>query len=423
MTHKPDHPESQKDLLRVLEVARTLAVVCDLPQLLTQVIDAGRDVLKADRGSVFLYDPPNDELYMTTGTGLASLRFSAKQGLAGQCATTRTILNIPDCYADPRFNQDIDKQTGYRTHCMMTIPLIGLEDKLVGVMQLLNADKGTFDQDDEHIALALAGQAAVAIQRAQLLEEQQVKIRMQQDLALAKDIQQGVLPKTLPHIEGYDLAVFSQPADETGGDIYDVIEQDEKIILVLADATGHGIGPALSVTQMRAMFRMGLRLGADLNPLVQHIDEQLEDDLDGSRFITAFFGLLDPQTHQIHYEAPGQAPLLCYHAQTDQFESRDASSVPLGVMPLAIGDITEPFEMDQEDIFILLTDGFYECQREDDEQFGTLGVQQVIREHHNQSAKQIIKALINALHTFAPGCPQADDWTAIIVKRISTNSE
>tara|TARA_Y100001933_G_scaffold265244_1_gene338023 strand:+ start:7036 stop:8292 length:1257 start_codon:yes stop_codon:yes gene_type:complete len=416
-------------MLRVLEVAKQLAAPCPLCDLLNAVIEAGRDVLQADRGSVFLYDDQPHELYMITGTGLEALRFCADQGLAGQCANSRNVLNIPDCYADSRFNQDIDRKTGYRTQSMITVPLVGLEDKLVGVIQMLNAQRGHFDDEDEQIALALAGQAAVAIQRAQLLEEQQVKIRMEQDLSLARDIQMGVLPTELPTVEGYDIASFSQPADLTGGDIFDVVrlskdegDQDDPkspVLVMLADATGHGIGPALSVTQMRAMFRMGLRLGADLPTLRQQIDSQLEEDLGGSRFITAFFGLLDPQKHEIDYEAPGQAPLLCYHIADDSYESRDASGMPMGIMSSIPHDAVEPFKMAEGDIFILLTDGFFECHREGEKaMFGEDGVMKVIREFRDASAEKIIEELVKALNAYAPNQPQADDWTAIVIKRL-----
>ncbi len=428
MLNDSEQFDRAKSMLRVLEVARRLAAPCPLCELLDAVIDAGRDVLQADRGSVFLYDQQPHELYMITGTGLEALRFCADQGLAGECASKRDVLNIPDCYADCRFNQEIDRKTGYRTNSMITVPLVGLEDKLVGVMQMLNAQRGHFDDEDEQIALALAGQAAVAIQRAQLLAEQQVKIRMEQDLNLARDIQMGVLPSALPAVTGYDIATFSQPADQTGGDIFDVVrlsrddaEEDDPnspVLLMLADATGHGIGPALSVTQMRAMFRMGLRLGTDLHTLRQHIDSQLEEDLGGSRFITAFFGILDPRKHQIDYEAPGQAPLLCYHAADDSFENRDASGMPMGIMASVPHDAVEPFAMEAGDIFILLTDGFFECQKPGSkDMFGSEGVEQVVRKHRNDSADTIIKALVQALLEYAPNQPQADDWTAIVVKR------
>lgn len=416
--------QSVAKLLRLLDVVKQLAAPVELDALLSHVIDAGREVFDADRGSVFLYDAEPRELYMKVATGLKELRFSIDNGIAGQCARDRAIINVPDCYADERFNQEIDRKTGYRTNCLIAVPLIGLEDELVGVMQLLNPAKGCFDSEDEQLAEALGSQAAVALHRAMLIEERIVKVRMENDLAIASEIQQNVLPNEMPTVDGYDIAAFNRPADETGGDIYDVArrpgEEDDPaapVMLMLADATGHGIGPALSVTQSRAMFRMALRLGGELSEIVSHIDHQLEEDLDASRFITAFFGVLDPKTHVIDYEAPGQGPLLHYRKATGDCDIRAATSVPLGIMPGLPGDEHEPFVLAVGDIFLLLTDGFFEGSNEADEEFGEDRVCAIIHEHADDTSEKIIATLVEALDAWRGSGHQADDWTAVVVKR------
>lgn len=413
----------------VLEVARDLAAPCPLPELLTKVIDGARALLQADRGSVFLYDDKTHELYMISGTGIESLRFSATLGLAGECATTQKLLNIPDCYADPRFNREIDRKTGYRTQCLLSVPLMGLQNRLVGVMQLLNSAKGSFDERDQTIAIALGAQAGVAIQRQQLLEVQQIKQKMERDLLVARDIQRGVLPARMPDLRGYEIACYNRPADETGGDIYDVAhiagdndsraDANNPVVLLLADATGHGIGPALSVTQVRAMFRMGLRLGASLGDVVQRIDQQLYDDLGGSRFVTAFVGVLDPQNNQLEYQACGQGPLLFYHRAEDRFDFRAATGLPLGIMPDLPGDEVDPVPLQPGDWVVLLTDGFYECMGPTNDQFGEERVAELVRKHRDEAPQVLIEALLAALDEFAyqHGVTQADDLTAIVLRR------
>src|SRR5210317_942977 len=148
-------------LRQILEVTRKLAAPFDLDTMLSEVVDAAREVLDADRGTVFLYDDQSDELVVRVGTGLEQIRIPADKGIVGESAQTREIINVPDCYADPRFNRAIDRQTGYRSRCMLTIPLIGYEDSLVGVLQILNKIDGVFDEKDEYVAQALAAQAAV----------------------------------------------------------------------------------------------------------------------------------------------------------------------------------------------------------------------------------------------------------------------
>ncbi len=416
---------SHAQVMRLLDVARQLGAPCDLSEMLETVINVARDVLQADRGTVFLYDDETRELYIKVATGLKELRFSIDgTGIAHECARTRQIINVPDCYADDRFNQSFDKQTGYRTRCLIAVPLIGLDDELVGVMQVLNKEDGIFDDSNEQIASALASQAAVAIQRSLLIDERMVKVKMEHDLQIAQEIQQNVLPESLPTIAGYDIAAFNRPADETGGDIYDIgrhpdDEDDESapVMLMLADATGHGIGPALSVTQSRAMFRIGLRLGASLTELIEHIDEQLDTDLPSSRFITAFFGKLDPKAHHIEYDAPGQGPLLHYCAADGSFDSRAATNVPLGIMPGTPADDHDPFKMGVGDIFILITDGFFEGVDEQEVEYGEPRVMEVVARHADGSAQGIIDALVSALDEYRGTGPQLDDWTAVIIKR------
>jgi len=411
-------------VMRLLDVTRKLAAPCDLDELLTLIIDVGREVLGADRGTVFLHDAGRRELFIKVATGVNEIRFNIDQGIAGQCARDQQIINVPDCYGDGRFNRDVDKQTGYRTRCLIAVPLVGLDDELVGVMQLLNPQKPHFDNLDERIAEALAGQAAVAIQRARLIEDRMEKLKLEADLDIARQIQMNVLPKTLPPCAGYELADFSEPADQTGGDIYDIVSLDSEndaapMLILLADATGHGIGPALSVTQARAMLRMALRYSADLDKLVYHANAQLAQDLASNRFITAFVGMLDPQQHRILYHAPGQGPLLHFAMADRRCHWLNASTVPLGIVEDLDMKRPDPIDMAPGDMLVLLTDGFYEYQNEQDEQFGQDRVGEVILRHCDQPAAQIITHLVEQAKQFAGAAPQVDDLTALIVKRLA----
>ena len=108
---------------------------------------------------------------LEVATGIAAgARARRAPGLVGACARDRQIINVPDCYADPRFDPGVDKASGYRTRCMLTLPLIDHKDVLVGVMQVLNKADGVFDADDEVLATALAAQCAVALQRVRMTE-------------------------------------------------------------------------------------------------------------------------------------------------------------------------------------------------------------------------------------------------------------
>ncbi len=419
-------PITDNRLLRkLLEVARMLAGPYELTEMLGRIVDAGRTVLNADRGTVFLYDAATRELYVKIGTGIDELRFSIDKGIAGECARTRAIINVPDCYADPRFNQEIDRKTGYRTQTLLAAPLIGLDGQLVGVMQLLNSGNGRFSAADEVLAETFASHAAVAIQRSLLLEERLIRLKLERDLEVARQIQQAVLPQKLPAMKGYDLAAFGRPAEQTGGDIYDLAgipiddETDacQRMLVMLADATGHGIGPALSVTQVRSMIRLAARLGVPLDEVITQVNRQLAADLAPNRFVTAFVGVLDGTTHELTYQAAGQGPLLQVCGCTGECAFLNASTMPMGIVADLPLDPPEPMRLTAGDLVVLLTDGFYEYQNAAGDQFGRDRVAKVIAENRHRQAKEILDALLQALDQFAAGAPQADDLTAIIIKR------
>jgi phosphoserine phosphatase len=410
----------------LLDVARQLAAPGDLNTLLTKVVDAGRTVLNAERGSVFLYDPKKKELYSKVATDSTEIRFGIETGIAGACARDRMTVNVPDCYADPRFNREFDHKTGYRTRALIAVPLIGLDRDLVGVLQLINPAKAAFDSNDEAIAHVIASQAAVAIHRTRLLEDRMEKIRLRRDLAVAREIQIGVLPPTLPDVHGYELAAHFQPAEETCGDIYDMVQiqapseeanGNQAVYLLLADASGHGIGPALSVTQVRSMLRIGVLLSDDLDRLFSCIGYQLSQDLAASRFVTAFIGRLDPLTHRIEYHAGGQGPLLHFKAATGECLWRNASTHPLGILGMDNLERPSPIMMDPGDSLIVLTDGFFEYHNAAGDLIGTEPFEAVCRKNADVSAQALLKALVEEVQQFAQGAPQRDDLTGIIVRR------
>jgi phosphoserine phosphatase RsbU/P len=284
---------SVADMEVILNVTRDLAAPHDLATMLNAVVAAAKQVLKAERGSVWLYDTTADEMIMEVATGIAPVRIPGSAGFVGACARERRIINVPDCYADPRFNSEVDRASGYRTRCMMTLPLLDHADSLVGALQVLNKADGVFDANDEALATVLAAQCAVAIQRARMTEEIIEGERVRRELETARIVQMSTLPSSMPVVTGYDFHGMSRPASETGGDTFDLAVVDQGVLIVLGDATGHGIAPALSVTQMQAMLRMAFRLGADLETTFINVNNQLEQTTAQDRFITAFIGLLD----------------------------------------------------------------------------------------------------------------------------------
>jgi phosphoserine phosphatase RsbU/P len=408
---------SPRDLEPILAVARKLATPFDLETMLGQVVTAARQVLRAERASVWLYEAATDELVMRSSGELGAVRVPASAGLVGTCARTRQLINVPDCYTDPRFDPTLDHQTGYHTRCILTLPLVGHQDALVGVMQVLNKTSGTFLEEDEALATVLAAQCAVALERVRLTEALVEGERMRKELEMARVVQRATLPARMPSVPGYDVHGAFDPAALTGGDTFDLALLDQGLMVVLADATGHGMGPALSVSQMQAMLRMAFRLGAGLEASFTEVNNLLAEALPGDQFITAFVGVLDPQAHRLRFHSAGQGPILLFRGGSGELEAHRPTSFPLGAMPLATLEAAPTLALEPGDVLVLLSDGYLEHRDPDGQEYGQERVAEVLRKHHGKTMAELAGVLLESVRTFARGAAQEDDMTAVLIKR------
>ena len=433
-SRRREHQRAEK----LLELSQRLAATGDLQSILSLVIDALRDLLDADRATVFEYDAKADELFTQVAHGVGGagdarnvIRIPASAGIAGAAASSRSIVNIPDAYEDERFNRTVDQRTGYRTRTILAIPLMDHEGVLVGVAQVLNRRLGAFDAEDERLASGLAAHAAVAMKRGRLIEDRIERERLEREMQVATDIQAGTFPEEIPPAAGWDIAGESRPAEFCGGDAYDVVPlaegrivdgqaaEPDEYVLTIADATGHGVASALSSVQMRGMLRLGLRLGQPIVKVAEEINAQLADDLPDGRFVTAWIARLDCRTGAVHTVSAGQGPILVYRRAEDRFESMVADMPPLGVFALPYSDAdSQRFTLSPGDILVAITDGFYEAPDEARNRFEEERVAAVVRASRDLPAREIMDAIKSAVHGFSGHRPLEDDQTGIIVKRL-----
>jgi phosphoserine phosphatase len=257
-------------------------------------------------------------------------------------------------------------------------------------------------------------------------------LRLEGDLQAARRIQQDTLPERIPHVPGFDIDGWSEPADETGGDTYDVIgyrrvpgerglrlsaTEAARAVLLLADASGHGIGPALSVTQVRSMLRMAIRVGEDLPSFIRHLNAQLCADLTEGRFVSAWLAELDPKERTLTGFSCGQGPLLYYQAAQRDCTVLETDTVPLGCMDNLEVNLRAPLRMEPGDMFLALSDGVVDAAGRDGERFGTARVIDILVQHRESRAAELMATLRRALEHFTGGAPADDDRTAVIVKR------
>lgn len=410
---------SATDMLKLLvDITRQMAETFEMQPLLETIAKAGMMALSCERATVFLYDSGTDELYSRVATGAGEIRFSARLGIAGDAVRTGQVVLVPDAYADPRFNHEVDRQTGFRTRNLLTLPLILPGGEVIGVLQVLNKIGGDFSNEDRLMAETFGALTAITIKRQMLLDEAEEKNRLCRDLSLARDIQQHLLPRSNPRLPGFDVAGWNRPADQTGGDCYDFHPIDEdRLAVMIADATGHGIGPALIMSECRALIRATAGQANTISEVAARVNDLLNEDIPADRFVTACLGVLDSTRHEFRYVSAGQGPLLLLRAATGQIEVFGATAIPLGIMPGMEMDAAEPIVFDPGDLFVLLTDGFIEWANPAGELYGQQRLCATLARHRSQSCPELIQTIYRDVLQFAAGTPQSDDLTAVLIKR------
>ncbi len=251
--------------------------------------------------------------------------------------------------------------------------------------------------------------------------------RLKGDLQIARDIQQATFPNTVPTLAGFDLAAWSTPAEETGGDTFDLIplgadgstrtSSPDECVLLLADAAGHGIGPALAVAELRSILRTAVRMGAGLRTTVRHLNEQLHADLPSGRFVTAWIGRLNISDATLDTYSGAQGPVLVFRAATTSVEQRMPDDVPFGIMDEFGNATVEPLQLNDGDVVLAVSDGIFEAAGQTGEMFGIERTEAALREQAAASAEAIAEAIRSAVHAFAPGAPD-DDRTVVVLKKL-----
>ena len=266
------------------------------------------------------------------------------------------------------------------------------------------------------VAGAVAGQirnhVMVALQEARRIE------RLEHDLDIARSIQQGLLPKTPPDLAAFEIAGWNQPADQTGGDYFDWQELgDGRVAVVLADVSGHGIGPALITAVCRAYTRATLLWQHDISDVMSHMNRLLVEDLPSEKFVTFALGFLDPARSHVQLLSAGHGPLLVYRAVSGEVESLDAQGIPCGLMSSFSYGPPAEITLQEGDMLVLSTDGFFEWENSSREQFGLDRLKASIQDFHDLPAEEMIHRIYDRVLEFADGTNQDDDLTALVVKR------
>jgi sigma-B regulation protein RsbU (phosphoserine phosphatase) len=244
--------------------------------------------------------------------------------------------------------------------------------------------------------------------------------QVRNSLALAMEVQQNLLPKHDPHIDGADIAGKSIYCDETGGDYYDFLEADEhdpsKISIIIGDVSDHGIPSALLMTTARAFLRQRSTGPGTIKDIVSDVNRLLTKDVGtSSRFMSLFYAEIATREQVIRWVRAGHDPALLYDPDTDAFSELSGKGLPLGVFEdTEYEETTRAITPGQ--IITIGTDGIWEIVNSQGVMFGKENLKQVIRSQAKKTAKEIVSAIIEATDEFRGPVERQDDITIVIIK-------
>jgi len=401
----------------VLDVSRHLAVTADLDALLKMICDSCRGMLTSERASIFLHDGLPDELVTKVATGTGEIRVPARAGIVGSVFKSNRLINIPIAYEDLRFNREVDRRLGFVTRNLLTCPMVNLAGQPIGVIQAVNKFDGAFSGSDELLIQLLADQAGVAIQRYQLQQSAMKTAELQREMDLAKKVQDALIPKVLPECAGLECAGWTQSASTTGGDAYDLWRlPDGRLAAFLADASGHGLAPALVVSQARTIVRSLAPLESDPRKLMGYVNARLAEDLDPGMFVTAFLAFIAPDGELCWFSA-GQGPILLRRCVNEPMEVLEPTAPPLGILPEWPDEPCEPQRLAPGGLLAVCSDGIFEAFNPQRDLFDIERVQKVLDQYRAAPAVEMLEAIRAAVFTWQDGTEPKDDQTIMLIKR------
>ena len=407
--------------MMLVEITRDLAGLTDLDRVLETVTRRVCEALHCERASLFLHDEQAGELFtrVTTQLEIREIRTSMETGIAGWVARNRKIASIPDPRADSRWDSSVDRRTGFQTRNILAAPLISShDDRLVGVLQLLNRREGHFDQFDEQLLQAFASHAATAIERSRLVNEARRAETLQVAIDLGHRIQKSFLPGRLPELPGYELAAWWEPAEAVSGDYYDVVHlPDGRTGLAMADVSGHGVGPALLMASARSMLQAACRSHSDPAAILALISQLICADLQEGRFMTFLVAALDARQHRLAWANAGHAPAIHLRRGAGDFAELRSTGLPVGFEETLSPPEAPPVSVDPGDLILLATDGLIELRNDQGEMFGLQRLKQLLLDHQTLPAPALLNRLRAAVADFRPRRELDDDITVLLVER------
>ena len=420
-------PEVQgRDLLSIVsQVGIALLPRTSLEDTLKMTIDLVFQAIPAERGFLFLKE--NDELTCKIARGAHESALPASSQVQLSRSITNKVLSegasvlTSDAMHDPRFQAQHSVVLS-QIRSVMAVPLASGEE-IFGMVYVDNPFDNRFTEEDLKVLTTIASVASIKIEHERLLDERLEKRRMEEELKVASEIQMRLQPFAPPKLDGWDMTGVSFPCREIGGDYYDFIhrKRDSHLIVAVGDVSGKGTGAALLMSSLHAAVRAQSQTVAKISEVMSEINQYIYENSPSNKFLTLFYGDLDPLTGSLFYSNGGHnAPMLIRH--TGEIERLDTGGLPIGMMQ-GVTYQEASIQFEPSDVLVIYSDGITESINEREEEFDEERLIEVVKRNLERSASGIRDRIDEALSKFVGTTAPVDDMTLMIIKRVDNGIE
>lgn len=406
----------------VIEVHKDLGESMAVGELLEKILERVFDHLRPEHGAIYL-KRDDSELEQAASRSVAAV--------AGETFYSRSLVHevtekglaalVTDVESDQRFQAAQSMiATGIRS--LVAAPLLDGKGALGMIVLSSRAGVRQFSEGDMELLVSLASVAALYIRNVALLEEAVERKRLEQELALGRRIQVGVLPDTLPEVAGYALHAGNIPSRGVSGDYYQVLErpgtegEENECVLMVADVSGKGIAASLLTVSLEGLSLVPIEDGLPPEEICNRLSRLLYQRTPPEKYATAFLAVLEPATGRLIYTNAGHNHGLLVRS-SGETETLDPTGPPIGILPDATYDSGEA-TLSAGDTLVLYTDGITEPADPDDEEYGLERLADVCARHRESSLEEVAAAIANDLEDFVRGQPFPDDRTLVIARRL-----
>mgnify|MGYP000548421540 CR=1 FL=1 len=297
----------------------------------------------------------------------------------------------------------------------LVVPLVS-QGELIGLINLgPRRSEQDYSADDRGLLNNLSTQAAPAVRVAQLVRQQQLEAqereRMEQELRVARLIQQTLLPRELPQLTGWQLSAYYQPARAVGGDFYDFIRLDDgRLVLIIGDVTDKGVPAALVMASTRSILRSGAQRWASPGRVLEYANDMLVGDIPPKMFVTCLFAVLDPASGRLVFANAGHD--LPYRRHGDGVAEMRAIGMPLGLLPGMRYD-EQAVSLEPGDSVLLYSDGLVEAHNPQREMFGFPRLKECLGRHPGGAG--LVEFLLAERARFVGQDWEQEDDTALVI--------